>query len=186
MNKVFSEGRLIGDILMPAFLTKDSEIQKEICTTLPVISCIALGSYTVILNTKDDNFGHNVIVNSAIKVCVVCSKCHNYDKTKLTEEQFLDKVEKEHIVLHIESKTHCNDAIVAGQRNLFAKFLNCRVYADSQSSGLLQLIESFSNHSVIDQEICAEVFNERNCQNVLKVLGSFVDNISVSMPNASG
>lgn len=181
--KVYSEGKLIGDILLPAFLTKNPEVQTILCQTLPAIACKSLGSFSVVLNTTKENFGHVVYANETVVVSIVCSKCHNTDRTKLTPEKSLEKINKEQIVLHTESNENAqsNDVTVVGQRNLFAKFLNCKMYSDISDSGFLSLIEVFSNHSIFNFAVTAEVFSEANCQDVLKALRPFMDNISVSI-----
>lgn len=180
--KVFSESKLIGDLLIPAFLTKDPEIQQILCKILPAIACMSLGSFSVVLTTKENAFAHVLYGNGTVTISVVCSKCHNTERTKLSDEQYLEKVNKEQVILNADNnkRPQSCEATVLGQKNLFAKFLNFRMIANISDIGILGLIGVFSNHAVFNIAMTAELFSEENCNFVLEFVRPFVDSIFVS------
>lgn len=182
LKKTFSESKLIAEILLPAFLMKDAYIHKELCKVLPILACMSLGNCAVVLQTKEEIRGHVIYSNKCAAVSIVCSKCHNTDRTKLTPERFLAELNKDSIVFDTETTQRSyNDSTLAGQRSLFAKFLNSKIYSDLADSGFLNLVEGFSNHGVFNLNTVTDVFSVGNSHDVLKVLRQFIDNISVSI-----
>ncbi|KAG7302739.1 hypothetical protein JYU34_012694 [Plutella xylostella] len=182
LKKTFSESKLIAEILLPAFLMKDADIHKELCKVLPILACMSLGNCAVVLQTKEEIKGHVIYSNKCAAISIVCSKCHNTDRTKLTPEQFLAELSKDSIVLDTETTQRSyNDSTLTGQRSLFAKFLNSKIYSDLADSGFLKLVEGFSNHGVFNLNTATDVFSVGNSHDVLKVLRQFIDNISTSL-----
>lgn len=181
-NKIYSASKLIGDLLMPALLTKDPEIQKELVKILKTISCMSFGTYTVILDTKDKP-GHLIFENDAINISVVCSKCNNTTQNQLEPENFLEKVNKEHIEIYSESNllTPSQHATVMGLRSLIAKFLNWKHYTDLEDSGFWSLLETQCNHFyVFDYGVTSEIVKIENTQHLLKVFKPFLNDNTVS------
>ncbi|CAG9094613.1 unnamed protein product [Plutella xylostella] len=179
LKKTFSESKLIAEILLPAFLMKDADIHKELCKVLPILACMSLGNCAVVLQTKEEIRGHVIYSNNCAAISIVCSKCHNTNRTKLTPEQFLAELGKDSIVFDTETTQRSyNDSTLAGQRSLFAKFLNSKIYSDLADSGFLNLVEGFSNHGVFNLNTVTDVFSVGNSHDVLKVLRQFIDNIS--------
>lgn len=183
LSKIFSSSKLIGDLLMPAFLTKDNDIQKEVTTVLPAISCMSLGTYEINISLPKDCFGHSLFSNSAIDLLLICSKCHKLDKNRYSEE-FLNTVNQNKVKVYSESNTYTpsQHSTITSLKSLFAKFLYWKQYAELESSGYWDLFARLCHHYyVLNYGVPADLLNEDNSQHVLKCFRPFIDDNSVSM-----
>lgn len=173
--KDISAGKLIGDILIPAFLTKDEEIQKEISKTVPVLACISMSSYCVVITTVKD-LGHTIFSNGTLHISVVCSKCHNGNETVNMKKPNIE------IFSESDSATTSKLQTVIGLRHLFSKFLNEKQYKAIENTEYWKVFERLSNHYyAFNYGLSTEVVREENCSQILKSLKTYVDNSRVSM-----
>lgn len=175
VNKVLSASKLIGDILMPAFLTKNEDLQRQLTKELPVIACLALGSYNVVLDIADGILGHAIYDNGDIKVAIVCSKCHKTDKTSN------DHVIK-NLTLNSESNSATeNQSTTLGLRNLIGKFLNANQYVDLNNTQYWVLVSRLCNHYyVFSGVVPTDLIKEDNCHHIIYAVRPFIGNTFVS------
>ncbi|XP_063533871.1 serine/threonine-protein kinase ATR [Cydia strobilella] len=161
ISKVLSASKLIGDILMPAFLTKNKDIQKLLTKELPAISCIALGTYHVALDNADGTEGHSIFNNGTVNVSIICSNCHKTNETS-----------SERLTLHSEStNTTENQTTTLGLRNLFSKFLNANQYIDLKNTCYWDLVRRLCRHYyVFNGGVPNDLVCEENCHHILKAL----------------
>lgn len=170
--KNIAAGKLIGDILIPAFHTKDEEVQKEISKTVPVLACMSMSSYRVVITTAKD-LGHTVFSNGTVHISVVCSKCHNENES--------GDIEKACIEMFSESDSATsNQQTVIVLRNLFSKFLKEQQYKAIENTEYWNLFERLSNHYYpFSYGLSTEIVREENCSHILKVLKTYIDNSRV-------
>lgn len=183
LNKIFSASKVIGDILMPAFLTKDSDIQKEVTTVLSAIACVSLGTYDIVISIPKDFLGHSIFTNNIVDLLIICSKCHNLDKNIIPEE-FLKKNNQNKIQVYSESNTYTpsQHSTITSLKNLFAKFLNWKQYTDLVNSGYWDLLSRLCYHYyVLSYNVPIDIMNEKNGQHVLKAFRPFIDDKYVSI-----
>lgn len=172
--KNISAGKLIGDILIPAFLTKDEEVQKEITKTVPVLGCMSMSSYRVVITTAKD-LGHTVFSSGTLHVSVVCSKCHNENESVNIEKPSIE------IFSECDSATTSKQQTVIGLRHLFSKFLNQKQYKAIKNTEYWNLFERLSNHYyAFSYGLSTEVVREENCSQILQALKAYIDNSRVS------
>lgn len=173
MNKIYSASKLIGEILMPALLMKDEKLQKELIKTLQVISCMSLGTTSVIISTPEDELGYTIFSNNAIAVSAVCSRCHA-DKIELNCDVFLPKMRKE-VEIYSKSNilTPSQHSTMMGLRSLFTKFLNSKHYVDLETSGLWNLANTLCHHFFVFDHI-QDLLTIANSGHVLKALKPFL------------
>lgn len=168
---------------MPAFLTKDCDIQKQVAAILPAISCMALGIYEVVISTPKDCFGQSLFSNDAIDLILICSKCHNLDKNQYSED-FLNRVNQNKVKIYSESNTYTpsQHSTITSLKSLFAKFLNWKQYTDLENSGYWELFARLCHHYyVLNYGVPADLLNEDNSQHVLKAFRPFIDDNTVSI-----
>ncbi|XP_049868950.1 serine/threonine-protein kinase ATR [Pectinophora gossypiella] len=171
MSNLYSPSKIIGDILMPAFLTKDQNIQMEISRILLAIACMSFGPYGAVMNVSQEKLGHSIFTNDAIAVSVVCPRCHNQQK----KEQAL-------LTFYTESNsaTLSNLSTINGLKNLFSKFLNIKQYTDVDNSEYWNLLTCLCQHYfVFNNGASMDIVTEQNCQYILKALKPFIDNKSM-------
>ncbi|XP_038211943.1 serine/threonine-protein kinase ATR [Zerene cesonia] len=176
-TKMISTSKLIGDILMPAFLTKDVEIQRAVSDILPAIVCMSLSSYCIIVNNTI--FGHRIILNDHINISLLCHQCHSKKIHYEKSEDFLKSIGTKHIELHSESNSIAmnNKSMINGLKSLFGKFLNYQHYSDLDVSKYWNLVGQLSNHFfVFDYGVSRNVITEENIKYVLKALRPFIEN----------
>lgn len=172
--KNISAGKLIGDILIPAFLTKDEEVQKEISKTVPVLACLSMSSYRVVITTVKD-VGHTVFSNGPLHISVVCSKCHNVSESVHIQKPSIE------IFSESDSATTSKMQTVIGLRHLFCKFLNEKQYKAIENTEYWKLFERLSNHYyAFNYGLSTEIVREENCSQILKALEAYIDNSRVS------
>lgn len=162
---------------MPAFLSKDSEIQREISRVLPAIACMSLGPYNVVLNHIKDRTGHSLFSNTFLNITLLCPKCHN--TTERNSEQSDKELNKDDMELCSErnSVTLANETTMKGLINLFAKFLNMKQYTDVENSEYWSLLERLSHHFyVFNYGVSKEIITEPNCQHILKAFRPYIHN----------
>lgn len=164
--------KLISDVLMPAFLMKEPDLQIILSEILPIVTCISLGSCAVILKAEKDN-GYTLTINNMTNILIVCSKCH--DASDLKADDFLNNVKTENVVLEVQCTGATNTNTVSAQRSLFAKFLKQSTYPDSKK--FTKIVECFSNHTILNNNIAAEIFNDNNLEQALPMIRVFIDNI---------
>lgn len=178
INKIVLPSKLIGEVLMPAMLSKQIELQNLICKVLPAIICISLGHYIIALASDDNDLGHNIFTNDNTQVHIICSKCHNRGIQRRNFEEFLGNVRKDYIVLQVACISASNSNTIIAQRKLFAKFLKQSRYISIDDELYMRLIECCSSHTVMNLSVTSEVFSE-NRNGIMKVLRKFSDNIEV-------
>ncbi|CAB3224272.1 unnamed protein product [Arctia plantaginis] len=181
LNKILSASKLIGDILMPAFLTKDPNIQKEVAEVISVMACMTLDSYNVIICVPQNCYGHHLFTNIKINLLLVCSKCHILDKSRHPIE-FLKKINKYKIEIYSESNayTPSQHSTITSLKNLFVKFLNWKQYVDVEN-GYWDLLSRLCNHFyVLEYGVSEELLNEDNAKHVLRAFGSMVNDNSIN------
>ncbi|KAJ8730029.1 hypothetical protein PYW07_017067 [Mythimna separata] len=181
LNKIYSASKLIGDLLMPAFLTKDCDIQKEVTTVVSAITCMSLGTYEIVISTPKDCFGHSIFTNNAVDLLLICSKCFKLVNNQYSEE-FLATVNQNKVGVYSESNTYTpsQHSTITSLKSLFAKFLNWKQYAELESSGYWDLFGRLCHHYyVLNYGVSADLLNEANSQHVLKSFKPFIDDNSV-------
>lgn len=163
----------MGDVLMPALLTKDQDLQAEITKVLPVMACMSLGPYEIVMNTSEERMGHIIFENEAVKVSVICSNCHDSVKDAMNSC----------IKICSESNVpHSSIATMTGVRNLFAKFVNFKHYVDLESTQYWAVVEGLCHHYyVFSYGAPTDVLNVENSSKVLKALKPFIDDTMVCM-----
>lgn len=170
---------------MPLFLTKHHNVQEEITNVLPVIACMTLGSYSIILNHKEITDGHTIFSNAALYIAVTCAKCYNLNKNEINPEQYLCKVRKDNLVLHTEIAnvpTLSKPSTVIGLRNLFAKFLNSKQYTDIENCGYWDLLKRLSNHFyVFKYGVSSDIMTVYNCHHISRAFRSIIETDLVCM-----
>lgn len=172
--KNISAGKLIGDILIPAFLTKDEEVQKEISKTVPVLACMSMSSYRVVITTIKD-LGHTIFSNETLHISVVCSKCHTENETVYLKEKSIE------IFSESDSATTSKQQTVIGLRHLFSKFLNEKQYKAIENTEYWNLFERLSNHYYpFSYGLSTEIVRDENCSQILNALKSYIHNSRVS------
>ncbi|KAM3961050.1 LOW QUALITY PROTEIN: ATR serine/threonine kinase meiotic 41 [Aphomia sociella] len=166
--KAVSVSKLISDILMPAFLTKDRELQIKVMQVLPAIGCMSLGNCDVVIGISKNNIGHSIFRNDAIDICIVCTNCHRAEK----------KCMNGHIKLASESIQNrtSNVTVLTGVRNLLAKFLTYKQYFSTESNEYWNLLGRLCNHYyVFNYGVSTDILRVENCENVLKIFSPFID-----------
>lgn len=173
MNKIYSPSKLIGEILMPALLTKDKNLQMELTKVLQGISCLSLGTVSVVVTTEY-SMGHTIFVNNALALSVICSKCHA-DKEKSCDD-FLSKIRNEKVEIYSESNilTPSQHSTMMGLRSLFTKFLNIKHYVDVETSYFWNLAATLCHHFFVFDQTSPELLSIQNCGYILKALKPFL------------
>ncbi|XP_075973655.1 serine/threonine-protein kinase ATR-like [Anticarsia gemmatalis] len=183
-NKIYSASKLIGDLLMPAFLTKDSTIQKEVARAVSALACMSLGSFEISLNKPKDGYGYSIFSNNSIQILLVCSKCHNLKNIE-SPEQFINKHSIE-ILSESNSYTPSQHSTLNSLKNLFAKFLNHKQYSDLENSEYWNLFGRLCNHYYVPNfGVSMDIVNEDNAKHVLKIFRSTIEDDSVDEESES-
>ncbi|KAJ0177282.1 hypothetical protein K1T71_007291 [Dendrolimus kikuchii] len=172
LNGTYSSSKLIGEVLMPALLTKDKDIQKEITKTVPALACMSLSSYIVILTLHKQNIGQSILYSDIIDICVMCPKCHNSPNPKETANYFTE-LRREYFELHsdILEQSLSSHSTISGLKTLFAKFLNIQVYSDLEYSGYWDLFSWLCHHYyVFNYGVSIDLVNDENWHFVLRAL----------------
>lgn len=183
LSKISSASKLIGEILIPALLSKDSEVQAQLTFAVPVVACMAMGMYSIILE-HNTILGHSIFKNTALNISVICYTCHNHGNKQ--HDVFLNEINKEHLEINRDEfdVTPSQQSILNGLRNLFAKFLNVKVYTNVNNTQFWMLLERLCNHyNVFDHGVSTEIINEENIKYILKPLKIFIKNSKVSNLN---
>lgn len=182
LTKTFSASKIIGDIFMPAFLTKDNEVQLIISRTLPVIACMSLGPYKVVFNTLEAHVGHRVFENSAVNMSVVCPRCHSTENNEKSPEH-VSKLNRNNKELFSESNSTIltNSTTATGLKKLFVKFLNQKMYTNIDEDEYWRLVGRLCIHYyVFDYGVSTDIITMRNCKHILRAVKPFIDNTVVS------
>lgn len=167
VSKYFTASRLIGEILIPSFLTKDIDLQMEVTKVVPVIACMSMGNYTINLNVFSDCNSDLIFKSGTIDICVVCSNCH---KRNADHEMF---------ALCSENNLPTSGNIVtnSGLRNLLCKFLNSKQYVDVDKTEYWNMVARFSKHFyAFTNGVPPEIVTDDNCQHVIKALQPHIEN----------
>ncbi|XP_013143582.1 PREDICTED: serine/threonine-protein kinase ATR-like isoform X2 [Papilio polytes] len=168
--KITFASKLIAEVLLPAFLTKDPEIQDQITKIVPAIACMSLGTYAIVLGHSTFE-GHSIFYNKALDISLICYNCHN--KVILLKNDFLNNIKKEHMVLYKESVqiTTSQQSTFNGLRNLLCKFLNRKQYISVENSQYWKLLERLCNHYyVFKYGLTTEIINEENLKYIFKAI----------------
>ncbi|XP_053607158.1 serine/threonine-protein kinase ATR [Plodia interpunctella] len=166
-TKTYSASKLISEILMPAFLTKDEDVQLEISKILSALACMTLGSYIVIINPASNETGHVIYKNEALCICVICSNCHPLVKhaevgIKIASESYNNSV--------------TNISTITGMKNLFAKFVNPKQYANLENSEYWNLLGRLCHHFyVFNYGVSQDVITVENSAKILKAFKPFIE-----------
>lgn len=172
-NGTYSSSKMIGEILMPAFLTKNEDVQREIARTIPALVCMSLGSYSIVLTLHENNIGHPIFSSDTIKMSLMCSKCHNSSNFPKETENYFKELQREYIEIHsnILDQSLGNHSIISGLKALFAKFLNFKLYTNLEYTGYWDLFGWLCHHYyVFNYGVSMEVINEENWHFVLQGL----------------
>ncbi|XP_012551263.2 serine/threonine-protein kinase ATR [Bombyx mori] len=176
LNKTYSASRLIGDVLMPCFLSKDHHIQAQVCHTLPAIACSSLGLYSAILDTYENNIGHQIFLNSAVNISVLCSKCHRKNISKEMNKPNSNILGVE--IYKEDISTSSNQSTIAGLQSLLIKFLNYKQYVDMKNVGVWNLLQCLSFHfDVFKYNGPKELICEENIESILEVFKPFNEDL---------
>lgn len=163
---------------MPAFMTKDCDVQKEITHVVPALACMSLGSYEIVISSpKYDGAGQALFANSFIELLIICSKCHKDTGNSA------DSVSQHKIEIHTEhNTTNPNQhSTILGLKNLFAKFLNWKQYTDWENSGYWDMFTRLCHHYYVpNYRAPTDILSENNAQYVLKAFRPFIVSKSVS------
>ncbi|VVC87145.1 unnamed protein product, partial [Leptidea sinapis] len=135
-SKTYSTSKLIGEILMPAFLSKDTELQNAITEVLPIITCMSLGAYSIVGSSNLS--WPSVLPNENINIRVHCRQCHSIKNHKSSSKtNFTKKIiysEANTVVTTNSSMTHCI-------KTLLGKFLNFSQYSELDEAEYWKLID---------------------------------------------
>lgn len=181
MCKITFASKLIAEVLLPAFLTKDPEIQDQITKIVPAIACMSLGTYAIVLGHSTFE-GHSIFYNKALDISIICYNCHNKDN--LAKNDFLNNIKKEHMVLYKESVqiTTSQQSTFNGLRNLLCKFLNRKQYISVENSQYWKLLERLCNHYyVFKYGLTTEIINEENLKYIFKAIKPLIPHKEVSI-----
>ncbi|CAG5050354.1 unnamed protein product [Parnassius apollo] len=176
LNKQFSASKLIGKILIPAFLSKNPDIQSELTSIVQAIACISLGTYEVIFGEPGKSMGHTIFKNKALDISVVCYNCQN--KNKEGVEVFFANIQKDYLKICRKSFeiTPSQQTLLHSLQSLFTKFLNWKQYVDLEKTQYWMLFECLCNHYyVFDYGVTTEIINEENIKNVLKAIKPYIN-----------
>lgn len=168
-------------MLMPAFLTKDPDIQKEVAGVISVMACMTLDSFNVIITVPQNCYGQYLFTNNKINMLLICSKCHTLNKCRYSDD-FDQKINKNKIEIRSESNTYTpsQHSTITSLKNLFVKFLNWKQYVNVENS-YWDLLSRLCNHFyVLEYGFNQEILNEENAKHVLRAFRSMIDEISVS------
>ncbi|CAH0579320.1 unnamed protein product [Chrysodeixis includens] len=171
LNKIISASKAVGDILMPAFMTKDCDVQKAITHTVSALACLSLGSYKIIISSPKYGVGQVLYTNSIVELLLICSKCHK--NAENSADVSLNKIE-----IYSEQNTYNpnQQATITGLKNLLAKFLNWKQYADWENTGYWDMFIRLCHHYYVpNYKAPMDIINESNAQHVLKAFGPFID-----------
>lgn len=169
---------------MPALLTKDENLQQELMKVLQAIACMSLGSVSVILTTAENNLRHQIFANDAVKISVICSKCHS-DGNEANSEDFLSKVRQKNIEVYADCNivTSSQHSTMMGLRTLFAKFLNSKHYVNVEKSGFWNLAGTLCHHFFVFDNTSSSLLSVPNCGHILRALKPFLCDELVSLYN---
>ncbi|XP_045771949.1 serine/threonine-protein kinase ATR-like isoform X2 [Maniola jurtina] len=171
INKVQSDSKMIGDILMPAFMTKEADIQKEVLKSLSAIACPSLGSYCVILDTAKKHMGKELFgskTNKSIAICLCCTKCDNINESQLSTN-YKTCVVQENVIP--ASKISTYDVV----KQLFGKFLNMQLCKDIDDE-YWDLVKVLCNHFYIfDYGVSPKIISDKHLKEVLQVFKPLID-----------
>ncbi|CAH0701159.1 unnamed protein product [Spodoptera exigua] len=185
LNNILSSSKLIGDLLMPAFLTKDQEVQTEVAEVISALACMSLGTYDIVITVPKHFIGHSIFTNNIINLLLICSKCHHIDKNKYSEG-CLSKINQNKVVIYSESNayTPSQHSTITSLKSLFVKFLNWKQYVDLKNSGFWNLFARLCHHYyVLNYAALTDLLNEENSDQVLKCFTPFVeDNLAEEDP----
>lgn len=162
---------------MPAFMTKDCDVQKEITLILPALACMSLGSYKIIIGSHKYGNGQVLFTNSIVELLLICSKCHKNSDNSADVPQHKIEIQSEH-----KNYNPNQHSTVTGLKNLFAKFLNWKQYTDWENSEYWGMFIRLCHHYYVpNYRALTDILNESNAQHVLMAFRPFIDNKSVSM-----
>ncbi|XP_050674865.1 serine/threonine-protein kinase ATR isoform X2 [Leptidea sinapis] len=170
-SKTYSTSKLIGEILMPAFLSKDTELQNAITEVLPIITCMSLGAYSIVGSTNLS--WPSVLPNENINIRVHCRQCHSIKNHKSSSKtNFTKKIiysEANTVVTTNSSMTHCI-------KTLLGKFLNFSQYSELDEAEYWKLIGKLSNHYyVFNYGVAKSIVTDNNTRDILKALKPIIE-----------
>ncbi|XP_013168974.1 PREDICTED: serine/threonine-protein kinase ATR-like [Papilio xuthus] len=168
--KISFASKLIGEVLLPAFLTKDPDIQDQLTKIVPAIACISLGTYAIVLGYSMIE-GHTIFYNKTLNITIICYNCHN--RQNLQQNTFLNNIKRDYVVLYKESVqiTPSVQSTFNGLRNLLCKFLNYKQYASVENSQYWNLLERLCNHFyVFNYGLSTEIIKEENLKYIFKAI----------------
>ncbi|CAH2238336.1 jg17493 [Pararge aegeria aegeria] len=169
VNKVLSASKIIGDILMPAFMTKKADTQKEVFKSLSAIACLTLGASHIILENVKKPMGTKLFTSKTIAVCLCCTECHIINESQLKKDFEIYAVE-ENII------TSSKSTMYTAVKQLFGKFLNMQLCTNIDDE-YWDLVKVLCNHFYIfDYGVSTKIVSENYIKEVLQTFKPFIDN----------
>lgn len=160
---------------MPAFMTKEADIQKEVFNSLSDIACLSLGSYHLILNNAKTPMGkvlYGSKTSKTVTLCHCCKDCHTINESQLSKHY--------KIICTMEENT-VTSATSAALKLLFAKFLNMQNCKDI-GEDYWNLVKVLCNHFYIfDNGVSTEIISEKHIKEVLQTFKPFIDQSQVAI-----
>lgn len=174
-NKVLSSSKLISDILLPAFLTRDKVIQDNIVSLMPMLVCMSLSTYSV-AKTNDRGYMLN-----ELGISIVCHECHREKKSINNDSTHTFKKKYREFCLETNAVTLTNISLTNALKSLFGKFLNFEQYVDLDISVYWDMIGAISEHFyVFEYGVSTSVINQQNMKYILKAFKPFLECSEVS------
>ncbi|KAG6454519.1 hypothetical protein O3G_MSEX008741 [Manduca sexta] len=177
-SKTYSASKLLGGILIQAFVSKFANIQKEVMEVVPAIGCMCLSSYMISLQPARLKFGQKIFKSNDIVMSVICPKCHNLEWKKLNAEQFYTEMQKKNYEVYTEKMilSPNKQSIIVGLRTLFVKFLNHKHLTNINDSGYWDVLNRLCLHFYVFKfGVSNEIIQEENIEHILRALTPYVD-----------
>ncbi|OWR53666.1 putative esr1 protein [Danaus plexippus plexippus] len=162
VNKILSASKIIGEILIPAFMSKETRCQIEVLRILPAIVCISLGHYDIVKTVSSGN-SQEIFSNENFSLNVICKKCHD---TTIKNSKIVHK--------ETEMLNFSNTSYLSGLQSLFVKFINTK---DTEfGTDYWNLVERLCNHYYIfDHGVSTDIMQEKYLDDVLKTFKPFIN-----------
>ncbi|XP_068631581.1 serine/threonine-protein kinase ATR-like [Battus philenor] len=164
VSKMASVSKLIGELLIPALLSKNFELQGLLINIIQTVACMSLASYSIILG--ETTVGHTIFMNKAMSMSIVCYNCHNDYNAQNCHIEIYKETNKDALSLQI----------INGLRSLLVKFLNPEHYIDQEKSQYWKLFGRLCNHyNVFNYGLSTEIIDEKNLKYALKAIKPFIN-----------
>ncbi|XP_041978766.1 serine/threonine-protein kinase ATR [Aricia agestis] len=170
-NKIMSASKIIGDILMPVFMSRIEDVQSNVISVLPAICCMSLADYVIIISNI--SAGHCIFEIGSMFLCILCSQCHNKN---LKISEYIDEIKQKYDVICIENINSHTNSTQGTMKNLFGKFLNDKQHIKIGEK-YWKLVECLLNHYFIfDYGVPSTIISEPHLKYIVQVFKAVLSN----------